>query len=81
MSSEVQKYINKPLEKKQKLFNAEVINFSNDKKLNKYENLKLNNLNHWSISDKSNEDQLKAIISICFMFGALIFMGLYSILI
>ena len=81
MSSEVQKYINKKLEKKQKLFNAEVINFSNDKKLNKYENLKLNNLNHWSISDKSNEDQLKAIISICFMFGALIFMGLYSILI
>ena len=81
MSSEVQKYINKPLEKKQKLFNAEVINFSNDKKLNKYENLKLNNLNHWSISDKSNEDQLRAIISICFMFGALIFMGLYSNLI
>ena len=45
------------------------------------ENLKLNNLNHWSISDKSNEDQLRAIISICFMFGALIFMGLYSNLI
>ena len=78
MSSEVQNYIKKSSEKKQNLFNAEVISFPNDKKLNISADFKLNTLSYWKISDKSNEDQLKAITGICFMFGALILMGLYS---
>ena len=32
----------------------------------------------WKINDISNNDQLKAVVGICFMFGALIVMGLYS---
>ena len=78
MSSEVQNYIKKSSEKKQNLFNAEVISFPNDKRLNISKDFKLNTLNYWKISDKSNEDQLKAITGICFMFGTLILMGLYS---
>ena len=35
-------------------------------------------LNFWKISDKSNQDQLKAVTGICFMIGSLIIMGLYS---
>ena len=78
MSLKVQNYIKKSSEKKQNLFNAEVISFPNDKRLNISKDFKLNTLNYWKISDKSNEDQLKAITGICFMFGALILMGLYS---
>ena len=78
MSLKVQNYIKKTSEKKQNLFNAEVISFPNDKRLNISEDFKLNTLSYWKISDKSNEDQLKAITGICFMFGALILMGLYS---
>ena len=78
MSLKVQNYIKKSSEKKQNLFNAEVISFPNDKKLNISADFKLNTLSYWKISDKSNEDQLKAITGICFMFGALILMGLYS---
>jgi len=32
----------------------------------------------WKINDTSNNDQLRAVVGICFMFGALIVMGLYS---
>ena len=78
MSLKVQNYIKKSSEKKQNLFNAEVISFPNDKRLNISKDFKLNTLNYWKISDKSNEDQLKAITGICFMFGTLILMGLYS---
>ena len=78
MSLKVQNYIKKTSEKKQNLFNAEVISFPNDKKLKVSVDFKLNTLSYWKISDKSNEDQLKAITGICFMFGALILMGLYS---
>ncbi len=78
MSLKVQNYIKKSSEKKQNLFNAEVISFPNDKRLNISEDFKLNTLSYWKISDKSNEDQLKAITGICFMFGALILIGLYS---
>ena len=78
MSLKVQNYIKKSSEKKENLFNAEVISFPNDKKLNISGDFKLNTLSYWKISDKSNEDQLKAITGICFMFGALILMGLYS---
>ena len=80
MSSEIHKYIETSIEKKQNLFQAEVIHFPNDKKINHSKNLEVNAIVYWKISDKSNEDQLKAITGICFMFGVLILMGLYSTL-
>ena len=73
MSSEVHKYIEDRLEKNANLFNAEVINFPNDVKISK-----VKTDGFWKISDTSNNDQLKAVVGICFMFGALIVMGLYS---
>ena len=78
MSSELQKYSKSVLEKKQNLFNAEVISFPNDNNLEKSKNLSSNAYNHWKINDETNEDQYKAIIGICFMFGALVLTGLYS---
>ena len=81
MSSEVQKYIKERLEKNENLFNAEVINFPNEKKVNVIENSEIKKPNFWKISDKSNHDQLKAVTGVCFMFGVLIIMGLYSNLI
>ena len=78
MSSEVHKHIEKRLIKNKSLFNAKVLNFPNDKKLDRSKKSKIINDNFWSISDKSNDDQLKAVIGVCFMFGALILMGLYS---
>ena len=78
MSSEVHKYIEDRLEKNANLFNAEVINFPNDSKVNdvKISKVKINSF--WKINDKSNNDQLRAVVGVCFMFGALIVMGLYS---
>ena len=78
MSSELQKYSKSVLEKKQNLFNAKVISFPNDNNLEKSKNLSSNAYNYWKISDETNEDQYKAIIGICFMFGALVLTGLYS---
>ncbi len=78
MSSEVHKYIEKALDKNENLFNAEVISFPNDKKTQEFKYKKINTYNSWKISDKSNADQFKAIIGICFMFAALVVMGLYS---
>ena len=78
MSSEIHKYIETSIEKKQNLFRAEVISFPNEKRDNKLESLEINGSSFWQISDKSNEDQLKAITGICFMFGVLILLGLYS---
>ena len=71
MSSELQKYIETSINKREKLLNAEVINFPNE---NKTENqTKLDN--HWKLYDKSNAqengDQLKAVIGICFMLSVL----------
>ena len=80
MSSEIHKYIETSLEKKQNLFNASVINFPSDKKLNKTNIFKINK-NFWNIGDKSNKDQLKAVTGICFMLGVLTIIGLYSNLI
>ena len=40
--------------------------------------LEKNVVSNWKINDKSNQDQLRAIIGICFMIGALTLMGLYS---
>jgi hypothetical protein len=78
MSSEVHKYIEDRLEKNANLFNAEVINFPNDAKVNDIKSLEVKIDKFWKISDISNNDQLKAVVGICFMFGALIVMGLYS---
>ncbi len=78
MSSEIHKYKDTVLEKNKSLFYAEIINFPKDKSKNNYKNIKINDHNFWKINDSSNRDQLKAVTSICFMFGALIVMGLYS---
>ena len=78
MSSEVHKHIEKRLIKNKSLFNAKVLNFPNDIKIDRSKISKTTIDNFWRISDKSNDDQLKAVIGVCFMFGALILMGLYS---
>ena len=78
MSSEVHKYIEDRLEKNANLFNAEVINFPNDVKVNDVKISKAKIDGFWKISDVSNNDQLRAVVGICFMLGALIVMGLYS---
>jgi hypothetical protein len=78
MSSEIHNYIETALDKQDVLFNAEVINFPKEKNLSNIQLKKLNSQNVWKINDGSNDDQLKAVAGICFMFGALIIMGLYS---
>ena len=80
MSSEIHKHIEEALDKKENLFNARVINFPNEVKTNNSDNSKSKDNKFWSISDKSNNDQLKAVIGICFMFGTLNMMALYSTL-
>ena len=80
MSSEIHKHIEEALDKKENLFNARVINFPNEVKIDNSNNSKIKDNNFWRISDKSNGDQLKAVIGICFMFGTLIMMALYSTL-
>ena len=81
MSSEIHKYIETSLEKKQNLFNASVINFPSDKKLDKTRIFNIDARDFWNIGDESNKDQLKAVTGICFMLGALTIIGLYSNLI
>ena len=81
MSSELHKYIETAIEKKGNLLNAEVINFPNDKKENNFQDLKNDTSDthdFWKINDKTNDDQLKAVMGICFMFGTLVLIGLYS---
>ena len=78
MNTEVHKYIEEALEKNQNLFDAEVINFPKDKKIQTIKALKTDVDSFWKISDETNYDQLKAVIGLCFMFGALIVIGLYS---
>ena len=78
MSSELHKHIEERLIKNKSLFNAKVLNFPKDKNLNSPTKLKVIDDNFWNINDKSNEDQLRAVIGVCFMFGALILMGLYA---
>ena len=81
MSSELQKYIKTTPDKKDNLFNADVINFPKDRKLETSKDLQLKEFDFWRINDQSNVDQLRAVIGICFMFIALIVMGIYSNLI
>jgi len=78
MSSEVTKYIETAISKKESFLNAEVIKFPNEISEFNTKNLDLKSQNFWEIRDKSNDDQLKAVIGICFMIGSLIIMGLYS---
>ena len=78
MSSELHKYIETALEKKQSLFNGEVLNFPNKKIKNIPDNLNLKINDHWKINDNTNDDQLKAVIGICFMFGVLFLIGLFA---
>ena len=78
MSSEVHKYIEESLVKNKNLYNAEVINFPNDKNIDQNTNSEKKDSKFWKISDESNSDQLKAVIGVCFMFGTLFLMGLYS---
>ncbi len=77
MSMETHKY-KETILKNDDLFNAKVISFPNEKIVKDFEKLNTSSLNVWKINDKSNGDQLRAVIGICFMFGALIIMGLYS---
>ena len=78
MSSEIHKYIETSLEKKQNLFNASVINFPGEKKLNKTHIFNIGTHDFWNIGDETNKDQLKAGTGICFMLGVLMIIGLYS---
>jgi|TARA_B100001093_G_scaffold359082_1_gene343683 hypothetical protein len=78
MSSELQKQIENASLKGENLFNAEVINFPKEISINEFKELDTKKNTFWKITDESNNDQLKAVIGVCFMFGALILMGLYS---
>jgi len=78
MSSELHKYIENAIEKKEALFNAEVLNFPKEKKIDTPKNFKSENRNHWDISDNSNSDQKKAITGICLMFGIFLVMGIFA---
>ena len=78
MSSELHKYIENAIEKKEKLFNAEVLNFPKDKKIKVSDNIKLNKEGYWKINDNSNSDQLKAITGICLLFGFLLILGIIA---
>ena len=78
MSSELHKYIEKAIDKKENLLNAKIINFPNEKDLNNTIDLKIKKFDHWKISDDSNIDQYKAVTGICFMIGILTILGLYS---
>ena len=78
MSSELHKYIETAIEKKQNLFDAEVLNFPKNKKIDNSQNLSFNVETHWNINDNANNDQLKAVTGICFMLGVLLLVGLFS---
>ena len=78
MSSEIHKYIETAIDNKKKLLNAEIIDFPNDYEKNNKKNLILNSNTFWKITDKSNNDQLKAVTGICFILAILTIAGLYS---
>ena len=78
MSSELHKYIETAIEKKKNLFDADVLNFPKNKKIDNSQKLGLNVETHWNINDNANNDQLKAVTGICFMLGVLLLVGLFS---
>ena len=79
MSSEIHKYIETAIDRKKNLLNAEIIDFPIDYEKNNKTNLVLNSNTFWKITDKSNNDQLKAVTGICFILTILTVAGLYSI--
>ena len=81
MSSEIHKYIEATIDKKTSLLKTDVINFPKNKKENDIKDLSENSKDFWKIDDKSNDDQFKAVMGICFMFVTLLVIGLYSNLI
>ena len=78
MSSELHKYIENAIEKKENLFNAEVLDFPKDKKGINFKNPYPNKIEYWKINDHANSDQLKAVTGICFMLGILFLIGLFA---
>ena len=78
MSSEIHKYIETAIDNKKNLLNAEIIDFPIDYEKNNKTNLVLNSNTFWKITDKSNNDQLKAVTGICFILAILTIAGLYS---
>ena len=78
MILEIHKDIETASNKQNTLFDAEVINLSKEKNIIKSKQKKLDKQNIWELNDGSNDDQLEAVIGICFMLGSLIVMGLYS---
>ena len=78
MSSEIHKYIETAIDRKKNLLNAEIIDFPTDYEKDNKTNLVLNSNTFWKITDKSNNDQLKAVTGICFVLAILTIAGLYS---
>ena len=78
MSSEIHKYIETAIDSKKNLLNAEIIDFPNDYEKNNKRDLVFNSNTFWKITDKSNNDQLKAVTGICFVLAILTIAGLYS---
>tara|TARA_Y100001980_G_C14260820_1_gene102367 strand:- start:29 stop:286 length:258 start_codon:yes stop_codon:yes gene_type:complete len=82
MSSEIHRYIETRINKKENLFNAEVNNFPNDTNIKTFIEKEKNQINFWKLYDKSDKnedgDQLKAVLGICMMFLSLVIMGIYS---
>ena len=78
MSSEIHQYIETAIDSKKNLLNAEIIDFPIDCEKNNKTNLVLNSNTFWKITDKSNNDQLKAVTGICFILAILTIAGLYS---
>ena len=81
MSSELKKILDHPIKKDGNLINARVLSFPNELKTSKHEKIISTTDSFWKINDKSNEDQLRAVVGVCYMVGALILIGLYSNLI
>ena len=78
MSSEIHQYIETAIDSKKNLLNAEIIDFPNDYEKNNKRDLVFNSNTFWKITDKSNNDQLKAVTGICFVLAILTITGLYS---
>ena len=78
MSSEIHQYIETAIDRKKNLLNTKIIDFHIDYEKNNKTNLVLNSNTFWKITDKSNNDQLKAVTGICFVLAILTIAGLYS---
>ena len=78
MSSEIHQYIETAIDRKKNLLNAEIIDFPIDYEKNNKTNLVFNSNTFWKITDKSNNDQLKAVTGVCFVLAILTIAGLYS---